>query len=319
MAEPVIRDSSKYETRRHIVGSIVLSIAFLFVSFTTFYGVRIFFPIITNYGRSALNTLPCALTYLIPLFIFYMALFFVYAKTNETRLKSLKLLGITLILLAVFNLILITFVIVLLLDGNLFFQTMTPMYPLDVIFGNVIYFIVGICCLFYEILDKKYSMTVSIRQRPFLKKDFILAGFILPFATYFLGEFLFGIMYLQEGYIDKNWYYMLPVYLSFLLLAALCVVYFVYHYIKEKNRTKFHIISLIIFYSLEIILGIWIVVGYINEPYLTSLSLQWEFEIGLALKIPIGLFINFIFSIPILIVSTLKLFKNLRKKKNEQE
>lgn len=319
MAEPVIKDLQLLQRRKHIIGSIILSICFVIVSITTFYGVRIFFPIVGSYGKGALNTLPCSFTYLLPLFIFYMALLYVYAKENKSRLRVLYILGYVLIAFSIFNIVLMSIVYFVLLDGNIFFQTMTPMYPLDVFIINSVYFLVGIACLIYYFLDKKYQLTASIRPRPFSKKDFVLAGFLLPFATYFFGEFFFMFIYFQEGYIDPNWPFMIPVYLSFLLLASLCICYYIYPYVKDNKKDLYQMIVLIVEYAVTITLGVWILCGVIINPYLVSQSLQWEFEIGLATKIPFGLFVNFLFAIPILIVSSIKFFKKTIKKKNEQE
>ncbi len=319
MAERVVKDLAIYNRRRHIIGGIVLSLMFLFVSFTCFYAVRIFFPIVTHYGRNSLNTLPTFFTYIIPLFGFYMSLLYIYISDRSKKLLVLRILGTVLIVISLIDLILMTFVFIFLLDGDIFFHTMTPFYPLDVFVGNGIYLLIGISCLLYKKIENEYSINTYINKRSFTKKDFIMLGFLLPFATYFVGEFMFGFIYLQEGYIDKNWYIMLPTYISFLFMGILCILYFIYHYISDKNKLKYHLISLICMYVLIFVIGLWMIIGFSSNLYAVNESMQWEFSIGLAMKIPIGLFINFVVSIPILIISTIKLYKKLKNNKNEQK
>lgn len=294
------------KNKLYLAAVLVMSVSFFIVSLTTFYGVRLALPMVTYYGRTSLYTLPTVLTYLTPLIIFYCLFLIVLNSSNKNRLTTIKILGIILILISLFNLIAISLAIGFVFDGEVIVDMMTPMYCLDVIILNCLYLLLSVVFLLYQKLDKKYVLTKETLVKPFYKIEFVLLGFYLPFATYFFGECLYGLTFINDGYIDQNIGLIIPHYLSFALPALFGFLYMIFKFLnKNKSQMKFYLISLIACFVLTITIHSWLIIGYIFNPYIVANSLQWEYEIGLAIKMPIGIIITFVLNFTICISSLL--------------
>lgn len=309
--------------KKRIVGFSVLAIAYIFVSLLTFYAVRLALPIVTYYGRTSLYLLPAVFTYLMPLVVFYIILMSMYAKSIKGRLRFVKTLGFILLAISLFNLITISLCIGLLFDGKVIVNYVTPIFPLDVLIINILYLFASICCLLYQRIDRKYVLSVGVSTHALPTFKMVFCGIFLAFSTYFFGEFIFGFIFLQEGYVDPNWPLMIPHYLSFILPSVIFAFYIVYMFIADPNlKLKFGYISLLINYGLTLIVFIWLFLGMILQPYLIAQSLQWEYEIGLAIKLPMGMFFTILACAVPLIVASVRMTKRsniFKVRKYEQE
>lgn len=294
------------KNKLYLAAVLVMSVSFFIVSLTTFYGVRLALPMVTYYGRTSLYALPTTLTYLTPLIIFYCSFLIVFSANNKKRLKTMKILGLILCFIAIFDLVAISLSIVFVFDGKIIIDMMTPMFSLDVIIINSLYLLLAIAFLLYQKLDRKFVLTKETLVKPFNKTEFVLLGFYLPFATYFFGECLYGLTFINDGYIDQNIGLIIPHYLSFALPALFGFLYMIFKFLnKNKSQMKFYLISLIVCFVLTITIHSWLIIGYIFNPYIVANSLQWEYEIGLAIKMPIGIIITFVLNFTICISSLL--------------
>lgn len=294
------------KNKLYLAAVLVMSVSFFIVSLTTFYGVRLALPMVTYYGRTSLYTLPTVLTYLTPLIIFYCSFLIVFSANNKKRLKTMEILGLILCFIAIFDLVAISLSIVFVFDGKIIIDMMTPMFSLDVIIINSLYLLLAIAFLLYQKLDRKFVLTKETLVKPFNKTEFVLLGFYLPFATYFFGECLYGLTFINDGYIDQNIGLIIPHYLSFALPALFGFLYMIFKFLnKNKSQMKFYLISLIACFVLTITIHSWLIIGYIFNPYIVANSLQWEYEIGLAIKMPIGIIITFVLNFTICISSLL--------------
>lgn len=288
-----IKDILKLSKQKMIIAGILCAtIGFLLASLSTFYAVRLALPMITYFGRTTLYTLPSFFTYITPLIIFYFLCVIIFTKVSNTRILLMRILGIALLFVSIFDLLAISFAIVFVFDGQLFIKNMTPMFCLDVIIFNCLYLLMAIVIIIYAHLDKKYTLTKYTLKYVFSKKDFILATILLPFGAYFIGECLYGIKFLFDGFIDPNVGLIIPHYLAFALFGIMCGVYVGYRFIDDKNKKiKYQNYSLIALFSVNIIIYSWLIIGYIVNPYIVATSLQWEYEIGLAIKMPVGIIV----------------------------
>lgn len=288
-----IKDMLKPSQQKMIIAGILCAtVGFLLVSLSTFYAVRLALPMITYFGRTSLYTLPSFFTYIVPLLIFYFLCVIIFTKTSNTRIVFMRILGILLLFISIFDLAAISFAIVFIFEGQLFIKNMTPMFCLDIIVFNCLYLLSSIIILIYAYLDKKYTLTKYTLKYVFSKKDTILATILLPFGAYFVGECLYGIKFLFDGFIDQKIGLIIPHYLSFALFGIMCGIYVGYKFIDDKKRRlKFQTNSLIALFSINLIIYSWLIIGYIVDPYVVATSLQWEYEIGLAIKMPIGIIV----------------------------
>ena len=308
--------------KKRIGWVIAIILFYLLASYCTFLGTKIGFPLITNEGRSASTTLPVSLTLFMPMVFLYLSWLFWRSKTIKNRLGVLYIAGLSLILIGGFDITVISLVLPTLLDGNILFGIVTPCYPLDVIIINAIYIIGGIGVLIYRHLDRKYVMTAEVMPYPIKTKEMVFVGFLLPFACYFSGQFMYGITYIFDGYADSNWMFSIAYYLLFGLLSYELYIYIVTSRIKDSiRRKKIFLTHALVLMSITIVLFAWIIIANIINPYHIFESLQYEFEIGLAANFPFGIFVILAWVIIPVLVSVMKILFSSKKKRgiNEQE
>lgn len=293
---------------------------FIIASLSTFYGTRLTLPIVTYYGRGALTILPATLTFAIPLFTFI--LLWIYSRTGSTvkRWKMTLVYSFVMLGVSVFNTVIIFVIVGLLYDWNFIVGVMTPMYPLDLLLYNLIYLAIGGAALFFTLAKKKENNNDIIDETKKTPRRYqVLAGFFFAFACYFFGEALFGLNNLFEGYIDPNIGLTIPVYLSFLLMALAVVIYAIYIYSPEDKKNKRGLLGAISILSITALIFIWILIGFAINPYYFSESLQQEFAIGYAVKIPFGLFILLLWVLIPSVIALIKILKKMERLKKESK
>jgi len=300
---------------------IFLSIFFIIASISTFYGVRVGLPAISNLGRGLLVILPAILTYGAPLFLLIMFYAFTHARSISHRWRLLHVSGATLMLTAGVS----TFLIVLLLPtsfkGQFIFGGASPLYPLDVFIFSICFFVIGLALCLLALNNVSSRRSLDHLPIECKRRNVVLMSFFLAFATYFFGEFIFGIHYLFElPFVDKNWPLMLITYLAFPLLALTFIFHEIYSVTakekKDMRYTTFMVVDLFIMTGLTIA----IVACIFINPYYISESMQYEFSIGLKGKIPLGLFVILVWNLTVILVSLIKFLKTIKRKiKHEQK
>lgn len=297
---------------------ILFTALFILASVSTFYGTRLSLPIVTYYGRGALTTLPATFTFAIPLFT--LIILTIYSRTGSVakRWKVIFIYSLVMLAVALINIVDILFVVGLLYNWNFIVGVMTPIYPLDLLIFNFIFLAIGAASLFFAIVKKTERQdltTDETKQTP--KKRLVLTGFFFAFACYYFGEALFGINNLFEGYIDSNIGLTIPVYLLFLLLAAMGLVYIIYFHSCKEKQLKRGLIGVISILAITAFLLLWILIGFAINPYYFSESLQEEFAMGYALKVPFGLFILLGWILIPSLIALIRLIKQAKQLKKE--
>lgn len=306
--------------KNRIFGYIAIAVFFTFISLFTFIGTRYIYPIIVYGGRTSFYSLPAGLTYLMPLVMFYFILVSMYSKTIKGRLQFIKILGIILLVVGLFNEVDITICITLIWGGRTNPGLLNPIFPYDIILINILYLLCSAALLLYRRIDNKYVLSVGVSSIPLTTPRMITFGFFIPFASYFLGEFLFGFIFLEEMFVDPNWHFMIPHYLSFLLPAIYFGLYMGLRFLRDhKKKKQFALSSLIFICSTTIGVFTWLYAGLIMNPYLIEESLQWEYALALPLKFPLGIIVTTLICAVICITATIKFILIKRRQNYEQK
>ena len=303
--------------KRVLFASIILSLLYVIASLSIFYGVRVLFLIIANYGLNSLSVIPFFLTSIFPLFFLFMVIMYIHSSSVSKRRTILLITGT---IFTLFGLFLTIFSIFLMIDyksaiaGNI-----TPLFPLDILLFNIVIFLVGICILVFRSIDSKNSIITANEKRLISPLKLVLLGFYLPFAAYFFGELLFGFMYVFEGYVSPKWYGVLPIYLLYAALTIGLVLAIISIHVPSIKKTKFNIIatSSLIVYTL--ICVVWYNIAYNLDPYLIANGLVWEFQILISIKKPFGYLAIPAWVVPTCLYYLIKTIVLHFKKKNEQE
>ena len=133
-----------------ILRILLLSVIYVVVSLSTFIAVKIFFPIISNYGLNSISIIPGFLTYIMPLFIFFMVILYIHASTINNKRIILLILGLVITLFGVFGIIMAAILMGVVYEGNTIVGNTTPIFPLDVLLINISYLLLGISLLVFN-------------------------------------------------------------------------------------------------------------------------------------------------------------------------
>lgn len=299
---------------------IILSVLFVIASISTFYGTRLSLPIVTYYGRGTLSTLPATLTFALPLFTFIVLWRYSTTDKISTRWKTNLVYSITMIAVSLFNIFLILLNLALFFNWNFIVGTMTPAYPLDLFILNLVFLSIGGASLFFALANKNRRLNKDTEGRKHtLERYHILSAVFICFAAYFLGEAIFGVNNLIDSYVDPNAIFVVPVYLAFLLLALEGILFAIYSFSPEEKKIKRGLISLLVLLGLTFVIFGWVAIGLLVNPYFFSESLQWEFAIGYAVKIPFGLIIVGLWIVIPSIIALIRMIKMIKLKATSHE
>lgn len=307
--------------KRILVARILLTCLYFVASISVFYGVRIMFLILSNYGLNSISVIPAFITLCYPLFLLFMLILFIHVTTIKAKRRTLLVTGLTYLVCGLFGIILSIILMSVIYDGKVVVGNITKLFPLDILLWNIVVFLVGICCLIFLSIDKKNNIITVTSDKKFKPLRFVLLGFYLPFAAYFFGECLFGFTYIFEGYISPKWYGVLPIYMLYLAMTIGLVLYCINIHYKGKNKTKLQIISTISLVLYVAIFLVWYLVAYNLDPYLIAQGLTWEFEILISIKKPIGYLAipAWIFILAIYYTVKMIVLKKTHKYEQEQE
>ena len=301
-----------------VLRAIVIAFVYTLVSLSTFYAVKILFPIISNYGLNSISIVPTFLTYIMPLFIMFMGYLFIHCSKKENMRLNILITSLILFLFGVFGIIMSIILMTVVYDGHAVVGNLTPLFPLDVLLINILYVFLSIGLILLKKIDQKNDfLHPSINKKvSSLKKTMV--GFYLPFSAYFFGQFLYGFMYVFEGYWSTNWYGVIPAYFIFAAMSVSLALFSYYLHNKKHNQIRVGIICLSTSVLYTFIFGIWFIVALKINPYLLSESLQWELSILYSIKYPLGILIAALGSlIPTVYYAIKFLIKLLKEKANE--
>ncbi len=295
---------------------VLLTILFIVGSFFTYQGVFLALPFITNYGRGLFTYLPTFLLMGVPLFSFIIFYLYYHVYNYQTKWQLIHIYAISLIIIMSYSLIDQILVNSLLIGWDKVFGVITPLFPFDVLFGQVVALGIGIISLYWCHRHKSYKSITKTSDIIVRKRHYVAFIFMAAFAMYFLGDFMTLFTYFNEP-IDTNWWGMIPFLLEMLLLPLLVFVYVLYEHKDEKDKTKFQLKAIIIVGSISLLIGLYMLIVSIINPYIVQDSLGGFYCIGYAIKIPFGIFIIIVGDLLVLSLSVVNLVKKFHK--NEQK
>lgn len=291
---------------------IAFGVLFVIACVMTRMGFVLMVPIITNSGRYLINALPALLGCWLPL----VSLIFLWMKWNSKDIArqwnfcfiyGLLITGVSALLLA-------DQIILSAAEYNwtLHATEISPLFPFDVIALDAIFLGIGIFTLVRCALTKSNRL-VERTNEEIKTRTAVAVWFFLPFTCYFAGA-TFSFATGLDTY-DPNWPFMIPAFLSFFLMAEAMVLFILYKQGSEENKQKRHFLGIVIMLATIAVLGIWLGVGILVNPYLFPESLSQYYTLGYAIKIPFGVFFSFIGAIAPTIVSIVRYCKRYKVKK----
>lgn len=300
-----------------VLKCIVLSFIYIFVSLSTFYAIKIFFPLISNYGLNSLSIIPAFLTYIMPLFLMFMGFLFIHSTKKEHMRFNMMITSLILFLFGLFGVIMSIILMTIVYNGKVVVGNLTYLFPLDILLINILYILLSICLHLIKNMDVKNNFLHPrcVEKVGALRKTML--GFYLPFSTYFFGQFLYGFMYVFEGYWSPNWYGMIPAYFLFAAMTFSLILFVIYFHNHKNNKNRLALICLISSFLYVFIFGIWFIIANIINPYLLSESLQWELSILYSIKYPFGLLIASLGALIPTIYYVIRFLIKLSKEKNK--
>ena len=289
-------------------------LAFLFIigSFFTYQGVFLALPFVTNYGRGLFTYLPTFLLMGVPLFSFIIFYLFYHVYNYQTKWRLIHIYAVSLIIIMVYSIIDQILVNSLLIGWDKVFGVITPLFPFDVLVGQVISLFIGIIALIWCFKHKSYKLIEKTSDIVVKKRHYVAFIFMAAFSMYFLGDLMTIVTYFNEP-IDSNWWGMIPFLLEMLLLPLALLLYVIYEHKDEKDKSKFQLKGIVILGSITLFIGLYmLIVSFIN-PYIVQDSLGGFYCIGYAIKIPFGIFIILFGTILVLTLSIINLVKKVHR------
>ena len=203
----------------------------------------------------------------------------------------------------IFQILIITFIY----GWNGLSTTLTPLFPFDVLVFQILFIILGVTCLVYSF--KNRNMILVEATLPKLKKGKVVAfSFMVAFSEYFFGILSIIPDVYFDGYLDPNWWMIIPTLMLNLLPLAMLILYFLYqHHFKSD---KFYFASLLSLGVVVLVICVLLLIANIvNSKYIYE-SMQPFYQLGLTFNIPCAVILLPIGTIIILIVATIRFLKN---------
>jgi len=294
-------------------------ILFILSSISTYYGIRVLFPVIQNIFRGTLILLPAFMIYSIPLFL--LILFYIYSHTGSvsSRWRMLHLAGVILTLFGLLTFFLINILVPIYFDGKYIFGGASPIYPLDIFIFSIISMIFGLSLLIMAFFNREERRSQDILFRSSKIRNKVKMSFYLPFASYFFGLFIFGLHYFFEPMVyDSNWVFILFTYLAFPLPTLLLVFNRIYE-LKEDKSISVRLNYLSIIFAISLGVGLLIIISFLINPLYVAQSMAGEFFIDLIFKWPVGLLIIALLVLIPGLFAIFKTYKDIKKNKVNHE
>lgn len=295
---------------------VLLTILFIVGSFFTYQGVFLAFPFITNHGKGLFTYLPTFLLMGVPLFSFIIFYLYYHVYNYQTKWKLIHIYAVSLLIVMGYSLIDQILVNSLLIGWDKIFGVITPLFPFDVLVGQVISLIIGIVAIVWCYQHKSYKLITKTSDIIVRKRHYAAFIFMSAFAMYFLGDLMTVVTYFNEP-IDSNWWGMIPFLLEMLLLPLALFLYVLYEHKDEKDKIKFQLKGIIILGSSTLIIGLYMLIVSLINPYIVQDSLGGFYCIGYAIKTPFGIFIIIVGDLLVLTLSIINLVKKVHQ--NEQK
>ena len=217
----------------------ILSLVILFAvgGLCLYYGVYLAFPYVSYYGRGVLTFFPVTLVFFFPIFSFVFRWLYLHAtgKYNKWKVQYYySIIGGTFMLSAfIWHIISICLTI-----GWKLYKGITLLFPFDVLVLALLFLALCILLLVKSIKEHKEvaeeaKMNGVIKTRT--KVAFIsYAGF----AAYFYGGAYFFFSLIGDGYFDVDFFFIVGVALSFLLMFVELALYVIFRHQKAEKKRK---------------------------------------------------------------------------------
>lgn len=306
------------EKAKNIIAIVFMIALFIIASFSMYYGVYIFFPMLTHQGRFGEKAVSMLLTSAVPMITFFISYLYFHFRSDRSRWIAGCVLACIVGVFSILDLALIGSVFQSEFHGQAVTGTASLLYPLDMILVNVFY-----------LLLVGFGVAGLVMHRDWLKAEkrkgivrpamSVLIGFVTVFACYWFGEFLWGATILTEGIVDKNAAFTPGFYMSFCIIPLELILYTVYAHVKKEHRRDAWIGSMASMGAWILVTYLWIEIAMKINPYVIAESLSREYEIGIAaMSTPIGLYINAVIGILLYLGSLIWLIVRLAKEKKEK-
>lgn len=198
-----------------------------------------------------------------------------------------------------------------------FYNGISWLYPYDTLILGALFSFLCIRVFYWARKNHDMSYVEKTSAKPLKKRSIVAFFFMASFASYFLGGFLYFFTLFGDESFAYNFFWIIPMWLTFLLLAFLFMMYFVYYFANEDKKRKIWLNTIISSYIVGVILVIWIIIGYIVNPYFVAQSISGMFPYGYAIKAPYGMLISLIGFFILVIISHCFYIKRNKKVKDE--
>lgn len=298
----------------------ILFAVILFITcISTFHGFLLLMPSCSTYFTRELEILPSLITVVGgPLFTLIMYWIYINAKNQSLKWKTLFVYGIVIAIASVLCLVLhIVFMITK--YGFDLYGNVSWLFPYDIIALQLIFIALGILSIIRSIKTKEYKNIPSTVQEVITKGKIAKFSVAICFATWFAGASLAFPYVLIDGYMDPNWWMMIPVFLLF-YVPLLEVLAYLHYQDQKENKNKVYYKHLLTLCSLFAVLVIWILIAFIINPRFIYESMAPYFLFGFSLKIPAGFYICLVGSLVLLLIAGIKfIIRILKARKHESK
>ncbi len=286
---------------RKLVKYLTLGIVFIVASVCSFLEALASSQVIAHYGSNILEFFPTMAVLYMPIFCFIMIWCYYYVHTEKGKQNSMCTFGVVSVVAMVISFILQIVEMALYFGWGLTSASITPLFPWDILVCSLIFLVIGIIVLWRYVRRKKNYTVMTLNYIvPLRKRTVVMVVFFSLFAAEFFGTAIFSLT-LLDGYIDPNLWGVIPIVLSYLLMGAEGVVYYIYK--ERKDSQKVFRNGLIALGSTTFVLLFWALIATCINPQLISESLDGLMPVGYTIRMPIGLFINLVGVIAPLIVA----------------
>ncbi|MCD8194993.1 MAG: hypothetical protein LUD22_01670 [Coprobacillus sp.] len=286
---------------RRLVKYLTLGIVFIIASVCSFLEALASSQVIAHYGSNILEFFPTMAVLYMPIFCFIMIWAYYYTTREKGKQNSMLTFGVITVVAMGISFILQLVEMGLYFGWNLNSASITPLFPWDILVCSAIFLAIGIIVLWRYVKRKNNYVVQTLNYVvPLRKRTIVMVVFFSLFAAEFLGTAIFSLT-LLDGYMDPNIWGVIPIVLSYLLMAAEGVIYYIY---KERHDSqKVFRNGLIALSASAFVLLFWALIATCINPQLISESLDGLMPVGYTIKTPIGLFINLVGVVVPLIVA----------------
>lgn len=270
----------------------IIEMALYLIASLAFYGGFHYFMADVDGFKHILKVGPMFLTYFMVTYLLFAYYFLTHQPNEEKRAKTLKVNGFG---LAIGGGLLFVLVVVNLLLGNYEFGYVSLIFPLDLIFINVLIAAIGV----FVILEKSWVLekTPVICKGYSKPKWLVVLSRVLAFLYVWIAEYFLGALLMCPTYIDfsaPSFGWTIPLYL--LMLAMTAILFWREYYLvreaagKPIPKTNFEVTRTILLGFVST-LGLYVLIAdfFLGEAtYYVSHNLQCILPIDYMISLNLG-------------------------------